>query len=636
MTKRCWLLIGLCLLAFALRVYRLETQSLWFDEGLSVYRARLTIPENLSNVIIVPPDVVTRDTNPPLYFILLSGLRVFAGESEYALRFLSVMAGVLTVTLLYAVGRRLFSDRAGWLAAVLGMLSSFFVWYSQEARMYALFALLSLSSVYLLLRAFNLGQRHRDCSPTAASRLTWMAWAIVTAATMYTHLTGFFLLPFEAIVIVLVLGRTRRREVVLAGMGMLVLAAPIIVYGLSRAAGHDTNFGFRPLDSISEELWDTFIVGRTNTIFQPVWTVVPGLAVLITGTFQGLIDRSARRSMLLLVGYLAVPLLLFYGVTFIRPLYTGPRHLILIALPFYLLIARGLDVIWSRSRLAALTVLTWTLVLSGLWLNVQFFDPAYTKEDIRSMARLISARATPQDGVVTEGAIGSLTFDYYYTGSAPRYFIPVYPSSDVNAATSALNARAQSVDRVWLVTDPPPENIPPKALDEWARGHLLRLDHQRFPSSWLGSAYQLYTARFPVYDQLPSTASVRDSQWLTDTLHLAGAGPIVVSPDRAVLTTTLYWQTDHQPSDNFIFTQRLVDDTGAEWGLLIGTAFDNWSAAQWPMGKLIKHEAQIDLPHGLPAGHYRLLVSVAYKLGLRLTLLDGSIESEAAEITISP
>ena len=70
---------SLLLVTFALRVYRLEAQSLWSDEGLSLYRARLTLGENLTNVIVVPPNVPTQDTNPPLYFVVLSALRAAGG-----------------------------------------------------------------------------------------------------------------------------------------------------------------------------------------------------------------------------------------------------------------------------------------------------------------------------------------------------------------------------------------------------------------------------------------------------------------------------------------------------------------------------------------------------------------------------
>jgi len=108
-----WLLVVLLLVTFALRVYRLEAQSLWSDEGLSLYRARLTLGENLSNVIVVPPKVVTQDTNPPLYFVVLSVLRAAAGESEYVLRFVSVIAGVLLVPLLYDKAETQFVSATG-------------------------------------------------------------------------------------------------------------------------------------------------------------------------------------------------------------------------------------------------------------------------------------------------------------------------------------------------------------------------------------------------------------------------------------------------------------------------------------------------------------------------------------------
>jgi hypothetical protein len=120
-----WPLVALLLIAFGVRVYQLDAQSLWSDEGLSLYRARPPLSEALSNVIVVPPGVPTRDTNPPLYFVEMGALRVAAGESEYALRFVSVLAGVLLVALLYATGKRLYSAQVGLVAALLGTCRHF-------------------------------------------------------------------------------------------------------------------------------------------------------------------------------------------------------------------------------------------------------------------------------------------------------------------------------------------------------------------------------------------------------------------------------------------------------------------------------------------------------------------------------
>jgi mannosyltransferase len=601
-----WLLVALMLIAFGLRVYRLDTQSLWSDEGLSLYRARLTLGENLSNVIVVPPDVPTRDTNPPLYFVALSGLRALTGESEYALRFLSVIMGVVTVPLLYVTGRRLFSPTAGLLTAVLGALSPLLVWYSQEARMYTSLVVLSLASVYTLLRAIE---------PTAAHPLRrWLVWMLVTAAALYTHFTAFFLLPFEGLLILTALWRQHRRWVLAAACGLIVLSLPIGLYGWSRAqTGVERSFGFRPLYSMAEEVSSAFAVGRTNETFQPLWAVLPSLLLLSIGSVSGLIRQ--RRSTLIVWLYLLVPLLGFYAVTFVRPLFSGARHLLLIAPPFYLLVAYGLAVLWQRVRLVGMAALAVVVILMGWWLTVQFSDPAYLKDDMRSAVCTIAAQAEPEDVVIVHDAISSYVFDYYYQrcgGQAPRKIIPAYPSLDVDAALQEFQAEADQAERLWFVTDPRPLNgFDPRVLDEWARGHLLRLGHERFPSIWLGAAYQLYTAHFPIFDALPASAEVRDAIWPSDGLRLAGVDPVIATPQRDSAQVGLYWQLDQPAQRNFNFTLRLIDRSGAEWGLWQGMAFDNWSAKKWPAGQYIRQAANIALPPGLPAGEYALMVSVA-------------------------
>lgn len=623
-----WLLAALMLIALALRVYHLEAQSLWSDEGLSLYRARLTLGENLSNLIVVPPGVPTRDTNPPLYFVALSALRVVAGESEYALRFLSVVMGVLTVPLLYVTGRRLFSPTTGLLAAVLGTFAPLWVWYSQEARMYTSLVALSLLSVYTLLRAVE---------PTASHALRrWLIWMLVTAAALYTHFTAFFLLPFEGVLILIALWRHHRRWVLVATCGLIVLGLPIGLYGWSRAqTGIEQSFGFRPLASMVEEISSAFAVGRTNETFQPLWAVLPSLLLLSIGSVIGLLKQ--RRGTLCVWLYLLMPLLSFYAVTFVRPLFSGARHLLLIAPPFYLLVAYGLAVLWQRIRLAGIAALAVVVILMGWWLNVQFSDPAYLKDDMRAAACAVASRATPGDVVIVHDAISSYVFDYYYQrcgGQAPWQIVPTYPSLDVEAALQEFQREANQAARLWFVTHPRPlSGFDREALDSWARGHLLRLDHQTFPAIWLGSAYQLYTAHFPISDTLPEDVQPREVIWPSAELRLAGSDPLVVTPERDRVQVGLYWQLAQPAQRNFNFTLRLIDRSGAEWGLWQGTAFDNWSAKKWPARQYIRQTASIALPHGLPAGEYSLVITVADRQTNEIIPpTDGSTEVEIATV----
>src|SRR5438876_576650 len=79
---------------------------------------------------------------PPFYYMLAWGWAKLFGTGEVGLRSLSALAGTLTIPAAYAAGRALSSRRAGLIAAALFAVNPLLVWYSQEARAYALLALL--------------------------------------------------------------------------------------------------------------------------------------------------------------------------------------------------------------------------------------------------------------------------------------------------------------------------------------------------------------------------------------------------------------------------------------------------------------------------------------------------------------
>ncbi len=87
----------LCLLAFRLRVFRLDFQPIWFDEDLAYQRATTALDVSLASI-----------AGSPLYYIILRGWADLAGSSLYALRFFSALA----VPLIYQVARRLLGREA--------------------------------------------------------------------------------------------------------------------------------------------------------------------------------------------------------------------------------------------------------------------------------------------------------------------------------------------------------------------------------------------------------------------------------------------------------------------------------------------------------------------------------------------
>jgi hypothetical protein len=156
----------LCVLAFALRAFRLDFQSLWYDEAYSLRLAEMPVGQ------MIP--TTAADIHPPLYYLLLKAWLPFAGTSEFALRFPSLVLGVTAVPVVFVLARRLFGGRTALFTALLAAASPFYVHYGQETRMYTLMGLCSLVAALSFLRA--VGIRRNSSYPRLRHRLSgWIS-----------------------------------------------------------------------------------------------------------------------------------------------------------------------------------------------------------------------------------------------------------------------------------------------------------------------------------------------------------------------------------------------------------------------------------------------------------------------------
>jgi mannosyltransferase len=103
-------LAALFAIALALRLYRIDAQSFWYDEGLTIALA------------VQPLDAIARaaaaDVHPPLYYWLLHGWVLLMGTGEAAARAFSAICGAAAAVLTTILGRRWFGERAAWLAGI--------------------------------------------------------------------------------------------------------------------------------------------------------------------------------------------------------------------------------------------------------------------------------------------------------------------------------------------------------------------------------------------------------------------------------------------------------------------------------------------------------------------------------------
>ena len=180
-----------------------DTPLLWLLGAITVAGLLLRVPslgnslfgDELSSYFIVTSHSLGRvlhilaghgvDTNPPLYFAL-AWLVERLGASVQALRSVSLVAGTASIPLTYLLGRWTVSRRAGLAAAVVMACSPFMIFFSTEARAYALVTLLALASTLALLKALGAGRRG-----------WWVGYAACSCAAVYAHYTAVFVLAAQ-------------------------------------------------------------------------------------------------------------------------------------------------------------------------------------------------------------------------------------------------------------------------------------------------------------------------------------------------------------------------------------------------------------------------------------------------------
>lgn len=137
------------------RFYDLTGQSLWYDEGVS-----LEFSDGDSPGLVVEKlgTTLTSERYQPLYFLLLYFWRQLCGSSEWALRSLSAILGILVLLVSVPVVRSCLDGRQRPAAIGFMALSSFAIYYSQEVRPYSLLILVCVFHWLLIGKSLEYSQ----------------------------------------------------------------------------------------------------------------------------------------------------------------------------------------------------------------------------------------------------------------------------------------------------------------------------------------------------------------------------------------------------------------------------------------------------------------------------------------------
>ena len=413
--------------AGALRFAFLDQQSFWFDEAVTVHLVRMSFFGMLDAL-------PSSESTPPFYYVLAWLWSEIFGTGEVGLRALSAGLGTATVPVAYALGRIFASHRAGVFAALLVACSPLLIWYSQEARSYALLTFLTSLSVL----AFELARR---CP--RRRELTW--WAVLASLALATHYFAAFVVAAE---VTWLLAEHRRRRAVLGAAG----AVGAVGLALLPLALHQENTNqtwwitAAPLSSRFRQTVTEFVTGAYSPPHHGAWFVAAATVVVLAA----LMCRLHKREL-----WGAAVVLCFGAVTLLASLALAPtrfdkffyRNLI----GGWPLLAVGIGIVLAsvaaRRVGTALLAVACLIELGALVLIVD--RPALHRDDWRAATKALSPQAEPLV-IVTNPSYDRLAIELYRPNVRPL-------------AASGVKSRELvflGFDRLPLDLVPPPGFVP--------------------------------------------------------------------------------------------------------------------------------------------------------------------------------
>ncbi len=392
----------------------------------------------------------------PLYYLLLRGWTIL-GTSEATLRSLSVVLAIATVWALYALVERVAGERTARVAAVIAAASPYFLYYGQEARMYALLAFLTVANGYWFLVWQDTGARR----PLAL----YLASAV---CGVYTHLFFWWVLLAQLVFVILRDWPVRAawRKTVGAQLAVAIAYSPwvlllathrpepqawkgpaTIVFGIPYTL---LRFSLGYSEFLANAGWKNRVpeLVAGNAVLLVVALVVFGVLAVVgwRELWRAGRGRDGRFVLCGLVVPMAAALLASLVVVVM-----GERYL-MVSFPFYVtLLAAGVVALWRGDggrRPLGIAVLALYGLLLGRALVDYYADPAFGKEQWADVARFVRANERRGDVIVVHSGFVLRAFTRYYGTAVDD---PVRSSDDVSVA------QLQGTERLWLVlahTDP--------------------------------------------------------------------------------------------------------------------------------------------------------------------------------------
>jgi 4-amino-4-deoxy-L-arabinose transferase-like glycosyltransferase len=450
------------LAALALRLINLNERPLWYDEAFAVLFAEKGLDAMLYGTL-TPVAGGAADIHPLLYYTTLHGWMGVIGQSAFAVRLWSVFLGVLTVSAMFTLARKLINVRVAWAATIIVALAAFHVQYSQETRMYALLGLLTLLTTYTFLKALT--ARH----PSSFWRY-WIIFGVLAGLMMYTQqLAAFYLIALAGLPIV-----KRRWQLIpglIVGIGLALLIYSPWLLQLPGQLAKVGSYYWIEKPNIAAFLRTTFsfLVVNLDIPRQTfVWTLsVAVFLVILLGAFLllRLTTRHKRKLATSSGGLTAlwlavIPVVLMWLVSQVRPVYLE-RALLPSALLLYLFVGwmlAGEVIPRFLSRILVIPL----FILFSVGLYFQYTWSTFPNSPFHTVTQQIEAQWQTGDIIIHQNKLSALPMIFYgreltqtYIGDPPGspQDTLALPTQETLGwlASDCVQEAAQGATRIWWI-----------------------------------------------------------------------------------------------------------------------------------------------------------------------------------------
>ena len=472
-------LIPILLLATHVRLLYLTKADIWHDEG---YTAAI-IKQPLIDII----STTTTDVHPPFYYIIMHFWQLLFGDSIISLRSFSVACGVMTIALLFFLLQKIFSKRIAIFGAFLAALGPFLIRYSDEARMYALAALIGVAATYAFIMAVD----KKDKKPW------WILYGFLAAIGIYTQYFLALILPAHFVYLWLKIGEDRTDVIKIftnkniwlaAGLCFLLFLPwlPVMISQVGRVSGEfwipEVNKFTIPTTLSMFLTYDERIVRYFGLLLLPI--------MLITSLTLAKKFHKYRTSIWLMTIWSFLPMIAIYALSKGRPVYLD-RYFTYSAPAFYSLIAIYIGIIFSSKRIRNVSLSIIFILLIGYYMwHIGSKNIAEASWNNTNTAMNHINKNIKSNDAIISGEIYTYFHTSYYNRTNKEIFL-LRPDQELNWAgewglikklntpeISSLNSvKAQ---RIWLILraktyDKYKKQIPPSWLmrQEFRDGDLI-------------------------------------------------------------------------------------------------------------------------------------------------------------------